>query len=324
MSAKCSPGELLCATRHVAPKTLIPSHEHPSLAAENRDANCSPHFVERAAKTIFTPIRSASLESIDWMCLGTARRGAGPLSKPSQGGFRPRVPAALRRPVSTFGDARVKVHSSAGRSRSAPSELGEVFLPRPRSHRPTGHALGRRPSRRPRSARRAPETSGTVPTHSLTGVARGGRLVHRGAAAGPPRGGLFLSSSLSLTPPGGAGALTAARAAALEERRGRRRRTGRSAAGWERERRAGAIGSPPRRGTPALRSPRWTWTTTTLTLSAAARAGFFFPRRAVLIRSALLVCIICPQCIRLQLSRIEEAHTAFRVCIDVDEICGVA
>ena len=33
------------------------------------------------------------------MCLGTARRGAGPLSKPSQGGCRPRVPAALRHPV---------------------------------------------------------------------------------------------------------------------------------------------------------------------------------------------------------------------------------
>ena len=197
MSAKCSPGELLCATRHVAPKTLIPSHEHPSLAAEleNRDANCSPHFVERAAKTIFTPIRSASLESIDWMCLGTARRGAGPLSKPSQGGFRPRVPAALRRPVSTFEDARVKVRSSAGRSRSAPSELGEVFLPRPRSHRSTGHALGRRPSRRPRSARRRTGDLKTVPTHSLAGVARGG------GASRPPRGRRGAGRPLPLPPP---------------------------------------------------------------------------------------------------------------------------
>ena len=212
------------------------------------------------------------------MCLGTARRGAGPLSKPSQGGCRPRVPAALRRPVKYVRRRARECAQLRGPFAERPERARGSF-PSPPSVSPSN-----RPCARTEALAATPvRATGTGDLGNGTDAfphrrGAGGRLVHRGAAAGPPRGGLFLSSSLSPAPPGGAGALTAARAAAPEERRGRRRRTGRSAAGWERERKAGAIGSPPRRGTPALRSPRWTWTTTTL---SAARAGFFYPRRAV-------------------------------------------
>ena len=210
-----------------------------------------------------------------WMCLGTARRGAGPLSKPSQGGFRPRVPAAPRRPVKYVRRRAREGAQLRGPFAERPERARGSFSSPPSVSRPTGHALGRRPSRRPRSTRRR---TGDLKNGADAFPRRrgaGGRLVHRGAAAGPPRGGLFLSSSLSPAPPGGAGALTARR------ERPRRRNEEGDGAGREgarrggSEREAGVIGSPPRRGTPALRSLRWT--TTTL-----STAGFFFPRRAVL------------------------------------------
>ena len=208
------------------------------------------------------------------MCLSTARRGAGPLSKPSQGGCRPRVPAALRRPVKYVRRRARECAQLRGPFAERPERARGSF-PSPPSVSPSN-----RPCARTEALAATPvRATGTGDLGNGTDAfphrrGAGGRLVHRGAAAGPPWGRCGAASS-SPRAPGGADALTAARATAPEERRGRRRRTERSATGtgdlengWTRR--------GLRRGTQRCFARR-IWTT-------EPSAGFFSRRRAALLQ----------------------------------------
>ena len=243
------------------------------------------------------------------MCLGTARRGAGPLSKHSQGGFRPRVPAAPRCPVKYVWRRAREGAQLRGPVLERPERARESF-PSPPSVSPSNRPCARTEALaatpvHATAQRRPQERCRRVPPPAWRGGASRPPRRRRGAAAGRP---LPLLLALPRAP-----------------RRRRRLDGGASgrAGGTKREaapdgEKRGGVGARERGGGDWFSAEARHASTSLAAMDMddhhhALGGGLLLPPprcTSTLIRSALLVCIICPQCKRLQLSRIEEAHKA--------------